>query len=154
MMTIADLLPPENVCLDLLTPSSDQAIEQVANLLRSDPDVVDWGKLYATLRLATPCAAERGCNFGICIPHARTSAVSGMVMSVGRSDDGILFPGCPHVIRYVFCIGVPATLDTDYLRIVGLLARILKNPETEAQLRDAPTPAEFVETLSRLEAKL
>jgi PTS system nitrogen regulatory IIA component len=45
-------------------------------------------------------------------------------------------------------------MANDYLRIVGLLARVLKEPAKESQLATAATPMEFIQILSALEAKL
>ena len=75
-------------------------------------------------------------------------------MAIGRSIEGLRFEGCVAPVRYIFCIGVPKALATDYVRIVGLLARILKQPKTEAALRDAKSPEEFINQLSVLEATL
>ncbi|MDB6153111.1 MAG: glucose transporter subunit [Chthoniobacteraceae bacterium] len=154
MTTIADMLKPGNVHLKVQATSGEAAVLEVATLLRNDPEVTDWEKLYAALKLTTPCVSQPGRAFSLCLAHARSSAVTDMVMSVGRSDSGIAFGQCADPARYLFCIGVPVALDADYLRIVGLLARILKAPEVEAQLKEAKTPAGFVEILSRLEAKL
>jgi PTS system nitrogen regulatory IIA component len=49
---------------------------------------------------------------------------------------------------------VPVALASDYLRIVGLLARLLRNPATEAELFGTSSENEFVATLTRLEAQL
>jgi mannitol/fructose-specific phosphotransferase system IIA component (Ntr-type) len=154
MITIGDTLRVEQVHLHAAAASPEAAIDLVAASLRSHPAVQDWEKLAAALRQASPCAAERGCDFGICIPHARSNAVSSMVMSVGRFDVGVSFECCPQPIRYVFCIGLPSALNADYLRIVGLLARILKAPDAEKKLHQAATAAEFVAVLSGLEARL
>lgn len=154
MTTIADTIAPERVLLDLNETTPRGALERVASLLRTDPHVLDFDALLEELVSAAPCAAEEGCEFGICIPHARTDAVTGIVISVGRANAGVIFPDCEQPIRYIFCIGVPTPMDADYLRIVGLLARILKDPKTEQDLRAAKTAKDFVLTLSRLEAKL
>ena len=45
-------------------------------------------------------------------------------------------------------------MANDYLRIVGLLVRILKDPETEMRLRAAATGEEFVQRLTDLEVKV
>jgi PTS system nitrogen regulatory IIA component len=77
-----------------------------------------------------------------------------MVMSVGRSAAGIIFPGVPLPVRYLFCIGVPRALAADYLRIVGLLARVFKDRAEEEELRVIESGADFINRLSRREAKL
>ncbi len=154
MITLADILPPEHVHLDLTATSPHGAIEEVAAPLKSDVAVNDWPALLAGLHASAPCLPEAGGGFAICIPHTRGECVSAMVMSVGRSTAGIAFDGQGLPVHYIFCIGVPRALAADYLRIVGLLARIFKDPAAERELRAAETPASFIALLSRREAKL
>lgn len=154
MLSIADTLRPERIKLALAAATLDAAILETASLLQKAPAVLDWDALFAGLRRAAPCLCEQGSDFAICLPHARTEAVQTMVMSIGRSPAGIVFPDCPQPVRYVFCIGVPKALASDYLRIVGLLARILKNPRAEAGLREAAAPGDLLDDLASLEAQL
>jgi mannitol/fructose-specific phosphotransferase system IIA component (Ntr-type) len=153
MNTIADLLRAEDVKLNLAATTRDAAIDEVAALLQHDERVLDWEVLAAGFRKAAPCLPVSA-EFGICIPHTRTDRIDSMVMSAGRSAAGVVFPGCGPPVRYLFCIGVQHALAADYLRIVGLLARIIKDPASEARLRAAASGTEFVAELARLEAKL
>jgi mannitol/fructose-specific phosphotransferase system IIA component (Ntr-type) len=154
MITIADTLAPDRIRLNLPAQPGPAAIDEVAEMLRNAPEVVDWEVLHELLPRSSPCLVEAGGEFAVCLPHARTDAVTSMVMAVGRSPEGLPFEGCIAPVRYIFCIGVPKALATDYLRIVGLLARILKHPATEAALRDVESPQKFIDELSVLEATL
>jgi mannitol/fructose-specific phosphotransferase system IIA component (Ntr-type) len=154
MISIADTLQPESVVLNLQARTAKDAINETASSLRSQISVLDWEKLQSQLHKSAPCLTEAGGTFALCLPHARTDAVATMVMSAGLSREGIPFSGCDRPIRYLFCIGVPKAMANDYLRIVGLLVRILKDPATEAGLRAAQTGAEFVNRLTSLESKL
>src|SRR4051812_16472729 len=120
MITIAQTLAPERIRLSLRATEPGAAMRETAELLHSAPEVLEWDAFLPALQKSTPCLNETGSDFGICLPHARTEAVSTMVMSVGRSVAGIPFTGCVVPVRYIFCIGVPKALDKDYLRIVGL----------------------------------
>jgi len=75
-------------------------------------------------------------------------------MSVGRSEGGILVKGADAPVHFVFVIGVPAALAADYLRIIGALTRIFKEPMTRDRLRHADTPEKFLELLAAAEMKL
>lgn len=154
MIPIADTLRPESIRLHLDARTAPAAIDEVAALLENTAAVLDWETLRAGLHQSAPCLAESGAQFALCLPHARTDAVSKMVMGVGRSLVGMAFTGCPVPVRYVFCIGVPKALTSDYLRIVGLLARLLKDPAAEAALAEAESPLAFLHVLSALEAKV
>ncbi len=154
MITVADLLPAEHVELDLAATTPRAAIDEIAALLKNDPAVADWAALLAGVQAVAPCLPEENGGFAICIPHTRGECVNSMVMSVGRSAAGVKFPDVALPVRYIFCIAVPRALAADYLRIVGLLARVFKDPAAERELHDATTPEDFIALLSRREAKL
>jgi PTS system nitrogen regulatory IIA component len=154
MITIGGLLHPDHVTLDVRATQSKAAIDEVAVLLKSDPAVLDWEALAVGIHDTAPCLIEPAGGFALCIPHTRGDCVNAIVMSAGRSEPGIAFPGVALPVRYLFCIAAPQALAADYLRIVGLLARVFKDRQTESALFAAATPAEFIELLSRREAKL
>jgi mannitol/fructose-specific phosphotransferase system IIA component (Ntr-type) len=154
MTTIGDLLHPDHVALDVRATESKAAIDEVAALMKNDPAVLDWEALAVEIHAAAPCLTEPAGGFALCIPHTRGECVNAMVMSAGRSESGIAFPGVALPVRYIFCVAAPQALAADYLRIVGLLARVFKDRQTESSLRAAATPADFIELLSRREAKL
>jgi mannitol/fructose-specific phosphotransferase system IIA component (Ntr-type) len=154
MTTIDDILSPDHVALQLKATTSDEAITEVAALLKRDVRVLDWEELHACFRRSAPCPCEPELGFSICIPHARTESITEMVMAVGRVIQGIPFPTAKQPARYLFCIAVPTALAADYLRIVGLIARVFKDPQIEEQLRTVQSPAEFIEILARAETKL
>lgn len=154
MITFADLLEPEFIELDCRARTRDEAIQEIAGLLDGSVLVLDGEELFQKVKMSAPCIMEQDAEFCICIPHARTEAVTGMVMSVGRFDRGLVIPGVEKPVRYIFCIAVPPEMATDYLRIIGLIARIAKDPASEQLIYSAETPEEFIATMARLEAKL
>ena len=154
MITLADILPAAHVSLAVAATTPAAVIDEVAALVKKDVAVVDWSALLTGVHASAPCLPETSGGFAICIPHTRGECVSTMVMSVGRSAAGVAFPGVELPVRYIFCIAVPRALAADYLRIVGLLARVFKDPAAESELRAAESPADFIALLSRHEAKL
>jgi len=153
MITIADILQPRDIELELKTTNQEEAINQVASLLKEDERVKDWNEFYKGLGSKQPCVAAAG-GTEICIPHTRTDSVTGMVMSVGRSAKGIQVKGADLPVHFVFVIGVPVALAADYLRIIGALARIFKDPAARSGLRQAATAEEFLQLLGAAEMKL
>ncbi|MGC3988486.1 MAG: PTS sugar transporter subunit IIA [Chthoniobacteraceae bacterium] len=145
MITLSDVLTPKFVDLSVKASNAQEAILHIASLLKGDDRVLDWAKLYDGVLQRNPCVSGGG-DFEISIPHARTDAVSTMVMAVGRSTSGMLPDGTPRV-HYIFVIGVPVPMAADYLRIVGALARIFRDPAGEKKLRAMTDPAEFIHYL-------
>ena len=147
MITIQDVLSPKHTLLDLKSPTAEGAIYDVAALLKGDERVLDWTAMYEGLKDGNSCIANES-GFGMCIPHVRTSAVSAMAMAAGRSVEGIVFDSRKIRVHYIFVIAVPEAMASDYLRIIGALARIVKSPEIEPALRAAATRQEFRDLLA------
>jgi PTS system nitrogen regulatory IIA component len=151
MLTIADILRPGQIDLDLPAVGLIEAIHRVASLLRNDPRVSDWQTFHEQLKGGeTPIDAADGVH--LCLPHARTAAVESLIMSVGKSVRGIRHG--THLIRYIFVNGVPVALASDYLRVIGSLARIVRNADWERRLNEAPDAAEFIARISRFELSI
>jgi len=153
MLTIPDILNPRHVALNLQAATGDEAIQQIASLLRQDDRVRDWMGFYNTLKDRALCVETSG-NFQICIPHTRTDCVNNMVMSVGRSLEGVTFPGTSVPVRYIFCIGLPKEMAAEYLRIIGSIARFFKDPVIVERLDAAKSPQEFIAILGEKEMAL
>jgi PTS system nitrogen regulatory IIA component len=154
MLTISDALRADHIVLGLKCATPDDAVAAVAGLLRTDPRVTDWDEFLSALHDHPPCRVADETGFGICIPHARTGALSEMVMSAARLEPELTFSECPSPVRYIFCLGVPQAMASDYLRIAGALMRIFTDAETEAALHTATTRQAFLEALSALERKM
>ena len=88
-------------------------------------------------------------NGGVAFPHARTNLVSEILLGIGRSKEGVVFPGRTDTVHLLFVIAVPQQMVNDYLICVGALARLLKSGERREALQSASTPEEFFENLAR-----
>ena len=153
MINISDILSPKHILLDLEADTQTKAIAKVAELLEHDSRVKDWNRFYEGVVANCSCTTNES-GSGICIAHVRTNAVSGMIMAVGRSLEGVPFDEAGIRVRLLFVIGVPVALASDYLRIIGALARIFRAEKGEAALLTAKTHAKFLERLCALEIEM
>lgn len=153
MMTLANTLKVSDIRLDLEAQELNAATAELANLLRHDRRILDWSQFANELAAQAPCMAGEG-ERRFCIPHARTESVQTLVISAGRSRAGLSLAGEEGRCHYVFVMGIPSALAAEYLRIIGALARIFREPAAEKRLRKAETPEEFHEILSEFEMKL
>jgi len=152
MITMSDVISAKRLELDLQSTTPAGAIHEVAGLLRGDERVLDWSGLVGSLRYANSCIASQS-GHAICIPHARTSFVSTMVMAAGRSREGVWFEENALRVHYLFVIGVPVAMASDYLRIIGAIARIFKVPENEEALLNTANKQAFLDLLAAGEMK-
>ena len=153
VITISNVLKPAHIDLNLDVSTLQEAILHVATRLRGDPRILEWNDFYSSLNSGN-AGVTGGSVMKLCVPHVRTNSVTAMLMGVGRSDKGIVVPGEKQPVHFVFAIGVPVAMASDYLRIVGSLARIFRAPENEAPLRSLATPAEFLEFLDECAMRL
>ncbi len=149
-MQISSLLKPEQIKLELAEAKRCDAINEVAQLLQTNPNVTNFAGFYEELlareRIESTCLGNE-----IAFPHARTDFVKGMVLAVGRSPQGVWFENCGQTVKLIFVIGTPKRMVTDYLSVVGGLARLLKDATTRESLIASPTVDEFIAALTQAE---
>src|SRR5207302_6399908 len=84
---------------------------------------------------------------GIAFPHARTKLVEEIVVGIGRSEAGIPWTGKGELAHLIFLIAVPDRLSSDYLVVVGAIARATKDRPLRTLLFHAENVDEFIATL-------
>ena len=150
-MQISSLLKPDQIKLELDQAKRCNAINEVAQLLQHNPNVTNFAGFYEELlareRIESTCLGNE-----IAFPHARTDSLKGMVLAVGRSTQGVWFENCGQSVKLIFVIGTPKRMVTDYLSVVGGLARLLKEASTREQLISVSTVEEFIATLTQAES--
>jgi mannitol/fructose-specific phosphotransferase system IIA component (Ntr-type) len=150
-MQISSLLKPEQIKLELDQTKRCNAINEVAQLLQANPNVTNFAGFYEELlareRIESTCLGNE-----IAFPHARTDSLKGMVLAIGRSTAGVWFENSSQNVKLIFVIGTPKRMVTDYLSVVGGLARLLKDATTREQLLSAPTVDDFTATLTKAES--
>ena len=150
---LSNYLEPSRILLDLQSTKRTAALNEVAKLLETHPNVVNFAGFYQELlareRLDTTCLGNE-----VALPHARTEHVKKIVIAVGRSTAGVHFENCDQTARLMFVLGTPKSNPGDYLMLVGSLCRLIKDEPNRAALLAAPTPEAFIATVRELEDKI
>jgi mannitol/fructose-specific phosphotransferase system IIA component (Ntr-type) len=150
---ISKILKESNIALDLKNQKRCPAIHEVIEQLATNESMVNLqgfhDEVLARERIESTCLGN-----GVAFPHARTDHVKGMVIAVGRSLEGVEFETVNQSVRLIFVIGTPKKMVTDYLSVVGSLARLLKDEGLRQRLLRAETASEFLEALAEAEGKL
>lgn len=149
---LSQLLDPARIQLQVKNTKRTSALNEVAQLLAPHPDVLNFDGFYAEL-LARDRLDTTSLGHGFAVPHARTDHVQKIVLAVGRSDTGITFEAGENV-RMMFMLGTPKARPGDYLQVLSILCRLLKDPANRQAFLDAPTPEKFIEIITAAEAKL
>jgi fructose-specific phosphotransferase system IIA component len=149
---IASLLSPETIRLDLQNKEKVAALREVAELLVHNKCVGDFEAFFNEI-LQRERVSNTALGHDVAIPHARTDQCSDILIAVGRSREGIDFEtkdGSP--VRLIFLIGTPKQMVTDYLRVVGTLARLLRQDDLRQSLLEAPDAATFIKIIETAES--
>lgn len=150
---LSKLLDPARINLDVQHTKRTAALNEVAKLLETHPDIANfqgfYNELLARERVDTTCLGNE-----IALPHARTEHVKKIVLAVGRSGPGIFFENSNQTVRLMFVLGTPKSNPTDYLILVGALCRLIKDAPHREALFAAATPDDFITTVKSLEEKI
>ena len=144
VVNISDLLRLGYIDLNLAAADKEAAVKVVAHMGKDHPDIEDFPSFCRSV-YEREAAGSTSIGRGIAIPHARTDCGKHMVLIAARCLEGIVFDEKDvEPVRFIFLVGTPKRMVTDYLRIVGSLARCMKDDDFRQKLLDAATPEEFI----------
>ena len=150
---LSQLLDPTRIKLALQSTSHAAAIQEVASLLESHPEVANYPGFYQGL-LARDRLDTTYLGHGVALPHSRTDCVRENVAAVGRSSTGIAYEENQPPVKLLFVLGTPKDKPDDYLKLVSALCRLIKDEASRTALLTAPTPEAFIATVRGLEDKI
>lgn len=153
MIPISEILTPSHINLALAARKQADGVQEVLAKLNGDPRITDWDALGRAITERNAPAISCG-PCGICIAHGRTNAVQSLVMAAGRSPEGISSQNVKEPVRLVFVAGIPAAFQSEYLRVVGAIARLCNSKSLLDELLSVQEPEKFVALLSSAETKL
>lgn len=143
---ICNHLDREKILLDLKATNRDDAIREIAGLLKTSDKVIDL-EVFIKKVLEREKMNTTGIGDEIAIPHARGHMVKALVMAFGRSSSGIDFKSLDGTrAKLIFLIGA-LSKDTEvryYLEILARLSKLLRNQNFRNALLEASTPEEIM----------
>ena len=143
---LAQLIDPAQIALNLRARTQAEATREIVDLLVANGKVDNaerfLNKLLEREQTNSTYAAD-----GVAFPHARTKLVDEIVVGVGRSEAGIPWTDKGEIAHLIFLIAVPDKLISDYLVVVGAIARITKDRPLRTLLLHAESVDDFIATL-------
>jgi PTS system fructose-specific IIA component len=146
MIRIRGPLLPENILLNIEVQSRVDAVQKVAETLRADHRISNSKEFIRALR-AREAVGKVNLEFGLTLPHVRTSVVTKMLMAFGRTTEPVWDDNVP--IQFVILVGIPGTMDSEYLRLVGTLMRVFRDDKLRVNLLRAEDAEEILGVFER-----
>jgi mannitol/fructose-specific phosphotransferase system IIA component (Ntr-type) len=145
-ISLADLVDPKQIALNLRARTQAEAMREIVDLLAAA------GKIESAERFLNKLQQRERTNStyagdGVAFPHARTNLVDEIALGIGQSATGIEWTGKGEVARLIFVVAVPEKLISDYLVVVGAIARITKDRPLRTLLLHAESVEDFIATL-------
>ncbi|PYK29021.1 MAG: hypothetical protein DME57_11480 [Verrucomicrobia bacterium] len=145
-IALAELIDPKQIALNLRARTQAEALHEIVDLLVANERIDNAERFLNKLEQREKTNSTYASD-GIAFPHARTKLVEEIVLAVGRSAAGIPWTEKGEIAHLIFLIAVPERLISDYLVVVGAIARITKDPPLRTLLLHAETMNDFVATI-------
>jgi len=145
-LALSDLVEPDQITLKLRARTQADAIREIVDLLAGTGRIEEREKFLEELQEREKTNSTYAAD-GVAFPHARTKLVDDIVLGIGRSDAGVPWSGKGEIAHLIFLIAVPERLISDYLVVVGAIARITKDRPLRTLLLYAESVEDFVATL-------
>jgi len=145
-IALADLIDPKQIALNLRARTQAEAMREIVDLLVASDKIDNLQKFLEELRARETTNSSYAAD-GIAFPHARTKLVDQLFLGIGRSEAGIPWTGKGETAHLIFLIAVPERLISDYLVVVGAIARATKDRPLRTLMFHAENVDEFIATL-------
>lgn len=146
---ISTLLDPATINLHLQATDKIGVLREVAALLAQKHCIGQFDIFFQEI-LERERISNTALGHDIAIPHARTDQCREIVVAVGRGLAGVDFEAKDsQPVRLIFMIGTPKAMVTESLRLVGSLARLLRQDQLRQALLQAPDAATFIQLIAQ-----
>jgi len=145
-IALTELVDPRHIALNLRAQTQPEAMREIVDLLVANGKIDNQGKFLAELRAREATNSTYAAD-GVAFPHARTKLVDEIVLGIGRSESGIPWTDKGEIAHLIFLIAVPERLTSNYLVVVGAIARITKDRPLRTLLLHAESVDDFIATL-------
>lgn len=133
-MKIIDILAMNSIVPELRGRTKKQVLEELIDAITQGKLQVDRDRLLKVL-LDRERLGSTGIGDGIAIPHGKLKDLDQLVLSFGRSTEGIDFESMDgKPVHLFFLLVAPETCSGIHLRALARIARLLKNGTVRKRL--------------------
>jgi nitrogen PTS system EIIA component len=149
---LTELLSADQVVMPVVARDKGGVIAELTRHLADR-----WGCDYPALLGAVQereAGGSTGIGFGVAIPHARTAGVPELSLVCGVSPSPVPFDSIDgEPVRLFFLIVGPPASAGQHVKLLGRIAKLVRDEDVRRRLFDATTRHEFYTTLLEAEAR-
>lgn len=133
-MKIADILTEQSIVTELKGSTKKQVMEELIDAVLEYKPQLDRKRLMSVL-LERERLGSTGIGDGIAIPHGKLKDLDQLVLSFGRSTQGVDFESMDgKPVHLFFLLVAPENCAGIHLRALAKIARLLKNSAIRKKL--------------------
>ena len=145
-MRITELFTAHSIALDAALSTRDEILDKLVTLQATHGNITDTAA-YKKALLAREDEASTYVDNGITVPHARTSCVTRPSLAALRLAEPVQYnPEDDGKTDLLFAIAAPEN-GSLHMDMLARLMQMLMNEEFVQTLRDAKTPADFLQAI-------
>lgn len=151
MIRISEVIREEGIVLDLGTRDKKAVIAEMVEKIDNLGLIEDKNRFLADI-LKRENLESTGIGLGVAIPHARTAAARELILTFGRSTQGVDFnslDGKPS--HLIFLIAAPEEEKSAYIMALARLSKILRKEAVRVGLTRAFSPVEVIDIIKAAE---
>jgi len=151
MPKISEQLPRSAILLNIEAKEKFDVIRELARPLEAAGVLTNEDEFVQAI-IRRENMESTGIGLGVAIPHARTRAVSSIVLAFGRADHGVDFAsldGKPS--HLIFLIAAPEQQKTEYIMTLARLSKLLRKDEVRIGLNKATSTDEVLAVIQQNE---
>jgi len=145
-MNIADMFKKEYIIEELKSRTRREVLTELSEMFSHADIKVDYDNMVEVL-LEREKLGSTGIGGGIAIPHGKLAGLENLIVSFGRSKDGIDFDSMDgRPVHIFFLLMAPENSAGQHLKALARISRMLKDDSFKTDLINATS----VESLYRI----
>ena len=146
-MDLGDLISPEDIVPAMRSTSKRQLLQDLADRASAKTGIPSR-QIFDTL-LQRERLGSTGVGNGIAIPHGKLPELKHITGLFARLDKPIDYEALDdQPVDIVFLLLAPEGAGADHLKALARIARLMREPERVAKLRDTPDAAAIYSLLT------
>jgi len=149
---LTELLTPERIKIPLLSPTKDEILGELVEMVGRNASVRDLPDVLRAVREREEVLST-GIGNGVAIPHGKSAGVSELALVAGVQPAGIDFEALDgQPVSLFFLLVGPESAAGQHVKALSRISRLLRRDSFRVRLIEAVTPEEFYSIIAEAEA--
>ncbi|MCD6117052.1 PTS sugar transporter subunit IIA [bacterium] len=146
-MRLSEMLREDTIVVGFKSSLKQDILEELIDIAEKTGKIKDRNEALKAV-IAREEMMSTGLEHGIAIPHAKTNAVSEIVMAMGIAKEGVDFDAVDGNQSYIFFfLLAPENAAAANVKLLAQIARITSSADFRNKIIKAESPAQILEIL-------